>query len=203
MTPRPPDLPSIPEGRPLLVVLSGYSGAGKDAVRDLLMAWELPVHFVVTATTRPRRPEEVEGRDYRFVSEDAFLALERAGDLIEHAIVYGQHKGVPRSEIEGPLAAGRDVIARVDVQGAATLKRLFPEALLIFIAPPSFEEGQRRLESRATESAEERRLRLEESERERQAAADFDHVLVNETGELEATARRVVEIIATEKGRRG
>ena len=113
---RPLDLPEMPTGAPLLVVLSGPSGAGKDAVRDLLRTWQLPAHFAVTATTRPRRPEEVDGVDYRFISEAEFTRLEREGGLLEHAVVYGQRKGVPRAAVAEPLAAGQDVIVRVDVR---------------------------------------------------------------------------------------
>jgi guanylate kinase len=171
-------------------------------VRDLLMAWGLPCHFVVTATTRPQRPGEVNGEDYWFVSEEEFDRMESSGQLIEKAIVYGQRKGVPRSEVLEPLNQGRDVVARVDVQGAMTLRSIIPQALLIFIASPSLEEEQRRLESRATETEEERRIRLATAAVEIAAADRFDHVIVNETGKLEATARRVVELIAGEKRRR-
>jgi guanylate kinase len=181
--------------------LSGPSGAGKDAVRELLMSWRLPVHFVVTATTRPPRPGEVEGVDYRFVSDAEFDRLEREDELIEHAIVYGQRKGVPKSEVLEPLRAGKDVVARVDVQGAATLKRLMPDALLVFITSP-LDETERRLTGRATESDEELKLRIETASSELEASRDFDHVIVNETGQLEATARRIVELIAAEKRRR-
>jgi guanylate kinase len=197
---RPDDLPEIPPGPPLLVVLSGPSGAGKDAVRELLIAWRLPFHFAVTATTRPPRPDEVEGVDYHFVSEAEFDRLEREGGLLEHAIVYGQRKGVPKAEVLTPLAAGKDVIARVDVQGAATLKRLVPEALLIFISLP-VDEAQRRLTERATESEDQLKLRIETAEEEIEAARSFDHVVVNETGQLEATVRRILELIAAEKRR--
>jgi guanylate kinase len=199
----PAGLPSIPNGPPLLVVLSGPSGAGKDAVRDLLMAWKLPVHFVVTATTRPMRPGERNGADYWFVTDAEFDRMEAADELIEKAIVYGQRKGVPRREIVEPLSRGADVIARVDVQGAMTLRGIIPDALLIFIASPSLEEEQRRLDERATESEEERRLRLETAQQEIEAVPYFDHVVVNETGRLESTARRVVELIVQAKQRRG
>ena len=198
----PADLPDIPAGPSLLIVLSSPSGTGKDAVRDLLTAWGLPFHFAVTATTRPRRPREVEGRDYRFLSEAEFDRLEAEGGLIEHALVYGRRYGVPRAEIVEPLAAGRDVLARVDIQGAATLRRLIPDALLIFIAPPSLDEAQRRLQERATEGETDQRLRLDTAAKEMAAAKDFDHVVVNETGRLEETARRVLAIIAAEKRRR-
>jgi guanylate kinase len=198
----PPDLPEIRDGPPMLVVLSGPSGSGKDAVRDLLMAWQLPVHFAVTATTRPKRPGEVDGVDYHFVSDHEFDRLEAEHGLIERAIVYGQRKGVPSAEVVEPLKAGRDVIARVDVQGAETLRHLVPDVLLIFIAPPSIEEEARRLQERNTESEEEARLRVETAAREMEAAKRFDYIVVNETGKLEETARRIVEIIASEKRRR-
>jgi guanylate kinase len=199
----PPDLPQIPPGPPAtLFVLSAPSGAGKDAVRDLLMAWRLPVHFVVTATTRPMRPGEVEGRDYRFVDEPEFQRMVRDGELVEHAVVYGQLKGVPKEAVLGPLEAGRDVVARVDVQGAATLRALVPDAVLIFIAPPSLEEAQRRLAARATDSEADLILRSRTAVAEMEAAKSFNYTVVNETGALEAAARRIVEIMASEKKRR-
>jgi guanylate kinase len=200
---KPADLPAIPSGGPaILFVLSAPSGAGKDAVRDLLMAWDLPVHFVVTATSRPMRPGEVEGRDYYFVSEDEFERMIRDEELAEHAVVYGQYKGVPKTSVLQPLSEGKDVVARVDVQGAATLRRLVPDAILIFIAPPSLEEAQRRLEARDTDSEADRRLRIETAASEMAAAKSFDHIVVNQTGALEETARRIVEIMAAEKAKR-
>jgi guanylate kinase len=192
----------LPEGPALLTVLSGFSGSGKDAVRDLLMAWKLPVHFVVTATNRPMRPGEVEGIDYLFVSDAEFDRMEREGELIEHAIVYGQKKGVPKKQVLEPLAAGCDVLARVDVQGAATLKELIPDAFLIFIAPPSMEEAAKRLTDRDTDSEEQRRIREQTAKDELAASEAFDHIVINETGKLEDTAKRVAELIAEEKRRR-
>jgi guanylate kinase len=198
----PNDLPAFPSAKPILVVLSGPSAAGKDAVRGLLKDWGLPLHFVVTATNRPPRPDEQHGIDYHFLSDAEFERLDAEGGFIEQAIVYGQRKGVPRSEVVDALAAGRDVLARVDVQGAATLKQLYPDALLIFIAPPSTEEGERRLVERATESDEERALRLDTAAAEMATASGFDYVIPNETDRLADTARRVVEIIAAEKAKR-
>jgi guanylate kinase len=198
----PADLPQISPGPPLLIILSGTSSAGKDTIRDQLIAWNLPVHFAVTATTRPPRPGEVDGRDYHFLSEDAFLHLEAENGLIEHAMVYGQHKGVPREEVMEPLAQGKDVLARVDVQGADTLRKIVPEALLIFIAPPTLEEAERRLEGRNTETDEERQTRLDTAAAEMEAAQRFDYVVINETGRVAEAARRVVDIIALEKKRR-
>jgi guanylate kinase len=202
MSERPDDLPELPAEPPLLVVLSGPSGAGKDAVRDLLLEWAPRMHRVVTATTRKPRPGEVEGRDYHFISEETFDELLATGGFIEHAFVYDHRNGVPRIEVEDPIGFGRDAIARVDVQGAATLKRLLPQALLIFVSPGSLEEAARRMKSRGSDTPEEQQRRLETAKREMAAADLFDHVVENHSGELEAAARRVFEILVEEKRRR-
>ena len=202
MSERPDDLPELPAEPPLLVVLSGPSGAGKDAVRDLLLDWAPRMHRVVTATTRKPRPGEVEGRDYHFISEETFDELLATGGFIEHAFVYDHRNGVPRIEVEDPIGFGRDAIARVDVQGAATLKRLLPQALLIFVSPGSLEEAARRMKSRGSDTPEEQQRRLETAKREMAAADLFDHVVENHSGELEAAARRVFEILVEEKRRR-
>lgn len=202
MSERPADLPELPAEPPLLIVLSGPSGAGKDSVRDLLLEWQPAMHRVVTATTRKPRPGEVEGRDYHFVSEETFDQILKTDGFLEHAFVYDHRNGVPRIEIEDPLAFGRDAIARVDVQGAETLRRLVPQALLIFIAPPTVEETARRMQDRGSDTPEEQARRRETAKREMEAAAGFDHVVVNETGRLQETARRVWEIVAAEKRRR-
>lgn len=195
-------MPPLPDGPPLLIIMSAPSGAGKDSIRDLLIAWKLPFHFAVTATTREKRADEIEGVDYHFLTDEEFRRLESEGGLLEKADVYGQRKGVPRVEVLEPLQAGRDVFARVDIQGADTLKRLIPHALMIFIAPPSLEETVRRLDARDTESGEDLQRRIDAARSEMEAAARFDYVVVNETGKLEEAARRVVEIIAAEKGKR-
>jgi len=192
----------MPAEPPLLVILSGPSGAGKDSIRELLLAWEPGMHRVVTATTRGPRPGEVEGRDYHFINEETFDELLSTGGFIEHAFVYDHRNGVPRIEVEDPMAFGRDAIARIDVQGAATLKRLLPQALLIFISPGSVEETARRMQGRGFDTEEEQQRRLDVARSEMAAAAQFDHVVVNATGELEAAARRVHEIMVEEKQRR-
>lgn len=195
-------MPSLPEGPPILIIISAPSGAGKDSIRDLLIAWKLPLHFAVTATTRAKRADEIEGVDYHFLTKEEFSRLESEGGLLENANVYGQRKGVPVAEVVAPLQGGRDVLARVDIQGADTLKRLIPDALMIFIAPPSLEETVRRLDARDTESGEDLQRRIDAARSEMEAASRFDYVVVNETGKLEEAARRVVEIIAAEKGKR-
>lgn len=128
--------------------------------------------------------------------------MEREDQLIEHATVYSRKYGVPRSQIIDALQKGQNVVCRVDVQGARTLKRLVPDALLIFIAPPSLEEAQRRLLNRATDSQPDQQLRIDTAASEMEAAKDFDYVVVNETGQLEAAVRRIFEIIAAEKATR-
>jgi guanylate kinase len=202
MSERPEDLPELPAEPPLLIVLSGPSGAGKDSVRELILAWEPKMHRVVTATTRKPRPGEVEGRDYHFIDEETFDHLLATDGFFEHAFVYDHRNGVPRIEIEDPLAFGRDAIARIDVQGAATLKKLLPHALLIFISPGSIEETARRMQGRGADSEEEQQQRIEVARQEMEAAKSFDHVVENHTGELEATAREVHEVILEEKRRR-
>lgn len=198
----PPAKAPRPRARGRLFLLSGPSASGKDSVRDLLMAWGLSLHFAVTATDRRPREGEVDGVHYHFMETEAFERLEREGGLIEHAIVYEQHKGVPRSEVEVPLANGQDVLARVDIQGAATLKRLYPDAVVIFIAPPSLAEASRRLGDRDSETPEQVRLRRETAIAEMKAAEGADYRVVNTTGQLEATARRIAEIIEEERRRR-
>jgi len=144
------------EPTPLLVVVSGPSGVGKDATLERMEELGYPFHFVVTATTRPRRSNEVEGVDYHFVSEQEFAEMLEKNELLEHAIVYGQHKGIPKQQVREALASGKDVIMRIDVQGAATIRELVPEAVFIFLTASSEEELVRRLEE--TQDRDTRRL---------------------------------------------
>jgi len=179
---------------PKLFVLSGPSGAGKDSVLTRLKERELPLHFVVTVTTRPPRPGEVDGREYHFVSEDRFRELRDKGELVEWAEVYGHFYGVPRWEIEEGRSRGKDVIVKVDVQGAAALKRLYPEAILIFLTTPSFEELAERLRQRRTETPFDLDLRLKTAFEEMKRRDFFDYNIVNSqldkaVDELEAIIR--------------
>jgi guanylate kinase len=127
--------------QPLLVVISGPSGAGKDSVLHLLSERHLPFHFVVTATTRPKRPGEVDGVDYHFIDHDEFSKMIEQDELLEYALVYSDYKGIPKSQVRQALASGKDVVMRIDVQGAQTIRNLCPDAVLIFLSTPTAEES--------------------------------------------------------------
>ena len=183
----------------LLVVISGPSGAGKDSVLARMKEEPRPYHFAVTATTRPRRAHESNGRDYIFVSRDEFRRMIAHDELLEWADVYGELYGVPRAQVTEAQALGLDVIVKIDVQGAATIRRLAPDAVLVFIAPPTADELARRLRSRMTESHESLEIRLGTAEKEMGDSAWFDYVVVNESGELDDTVGRVIDIITHER----
>ena len=157
--------------------------------------------FAVTATTRPMRAGEVDGRDYVFLSTKRFAAMLAEDGFLEHAEVYGNRYGVPRQGVRAALAAGRDVIVKIDVQGAATIRRIAPDALLIFLAAPSAEELERRLRARKTDSPEQLAVRIETAQHETQQAGWFDLTIVNETGAVGQTVARIVEAIEEEHRR--
>jgi guanylate kinase len=191
-----------PAAGPLLIVISGPSGVGKDSVLERLRERGLPFHYTVTATTRPRRevkPEE--HRFLRFLSEAEFDELLASDGLLEHAEVYGYHYGVPKAPLREALARGQDVIVRVDVQGAATIKRLVPPALLVFLAPPSVEELAERIHKRGLDDPEVVRRRLDKAAAELERQAAFDHVVVNENDRLDHTVDEVLAIIEEERRR--
>jgi guanylate kinase len=186
---------------PLLVVISGPSGVGKDSVLHGLEKRRLPMHFVVTATTRPRRPEETHGQDYFFVSKDEFAQMIENEELIEYAIVYNDYKGIPKQQVREALASGQDVVMRVDVQGAATVRKLAPEAVLIFLTTESEESLVKRLMARQTESEGNLSLRITTARQELKRAVEFDYVIVNSDGHLDKTIDTVVAIIQAEHHR--
>lgn len=186
---------------PLLVVLSGPSGVGKDAVMTRMKERGISMHYTVTATTRPRRPTEVHGRDYFFLSTEEFQHLITQGELLEWALVYGDYKGIPKQQVREALARNEDVMMRIDVQGARTIRRLAPEALLIFLAPPSMDELARRLRQRRTEGEEELERRLEAARKEMEAFSIFDYLVVNYEGRLDETVDRILAILRAEKMR--
>ena len=187
------------ESSPLLVIISGPSGVGKDATLKRMEEMGYPFHFVVTATTRPRRPNEVEGVDYHFVSEWEFAGMLEKDELLEHAIVYGQHKGIPKQQVREALESGRDVIMRIDVQGAATIRRLVPEAIFIFLTASSEEELIRRLKKRRTETSEGLKRRIATARDEMKRLDAFDYVVVNRDGHLNETVETIAAIITAEK----
>ncbi len=183
---------------PLLIVISGPAGVGKDSVLRRMKELGYPFHFVVTATDRPPRPGEVHGVDYFFLSTEEFLRLEREGELLEHAVVYGEHKGVPKQQVRDAFASGKDVIMRVDVQGAATIRRLAPEAVLIFLTAESKDELVRRLRERGTETPEKLAERVGKIEWEMSRMQEFDYVVVNREGELDRTVAQIAAIVEAE-----
>ncbi len=185
----------------LVVVISGPSGVGNDATVRRMKELGLPFHFVVTATTRPRRPGEIDGVDYHFLSHEQFQDLLDQDELLEHAIVYGEHKGIPKEQVRRALASGLDVIMRLDVQGATTIRRLMPDAVLIFLVPSSEEELIRRLEQRKTETPEGLATRIATAKQEMQRLHEFDYVVVNSDCHLDETVEQIRAIIIAEKCR--
>ncbi len=183
---------------PLLVVISGPSGVGKDSVVHCLKECGYPFHFVVTATSRPPRAGEVHGVDYFFVSEREFERLIVADELIEHALVYGQYKGVPKQQVREALASGKDVLMRLDVQGAATVRQLAPEAVLIFLSPSSEEELVARLRQRQGDTEAQLAHRIQMIREEMRCLPLFDYVVVNRDGKLDAAAEQVAMIMQVE-----
>ena len=188
---------------PLLVVLSGPSGVGKDAALNELRKLNRPWHFVVTATTRSIRPGETDGVDYIFLDEPTFSDMMDRNEFVECAQVYGRWYGVPRSQVTTGLEAGKDVILKIDVQGAATVRKMAPNALFIFMVPGSFEELQDRLAQRMTESTPEMELRLKTAADELRQAAEFDRQVVNSKDKLSQAVSDIDATIAAEKRRTG
>jgi len=186
---------------PLLVVLSGPSGAGKDALLARLRERGRPYHFVVTATTRPPRPGERDGVDYIFLTEEAFRERLERGGFLEYARVYGFWYGVPRDQVARALEEGKDVVLKVDVQGARTIKGLAPEAVFIFLVPPSVEELERRLRQRKTEDPSALALRLATAQEELAHLPMFDYLVLNPDGALDEAVAHVEAIITAERCR--
>jgi guanylate kinase len=187
--------------RPLLVVLSGPSGAGKDAVLDELARRGHTFHRVITCTTRPPRENERHGVDYYFLTRKEFDLLERNGGLLEHATVYGERYGVPRQQVLDMLERGLDVYVRTDVQGAAAIKRAMPQAVRVFIAPSSLDEIEVRIRARNSDDEARIQRRLDTARSEMARSAEFEHVITNEPGMLDATVDHLIEILEVERAR--
>ena len=187
--------------RPLLIVLSGPSGVGKDAALKRMKERGLPFAFVTTVTTRPKRPGEVHGKDYFFISLEEYQELLERDEFLEHAEVYGNYYGVPKEQVRQALARGEDVILRIDVQGAATIKKIVPDALFIFLAASSMQELMERLVARKTETGIDLERRKETARKEMEALPMFDYVVVNRDDALDEAVDQIMCIIRAEKCR--
>lgn len=191
----------LPEPQPLLIVISGPSGVGKDSAIQRMKKRRMPFHFVVTATTRLPRPGEKDGEDYWFISKDRFAEMIDQGELLEYAIVYNDYKGIPKSQVREALSSGQDVVMRVDVQGAATVRKLCPDALLIFLTTQDEAELVKRLRSRKTETPEGINLRIATARQETRRIGEFDYVVLNRESRLDEAVDAVEAIIKAEKQR--
>jgi len=187
--------------QPLLVIISGPSGVGKDATLDIMKKVGLPYHYVVTATTRSKRPGEKDGIDYWFISENKFQQMVKKNQFLEWAKVYGNYYGVPKREIKDALKKGLDVVVKVDVQGAATIKRIIPDALFVFLMPPSTEELANRLQQRYGLSSAELKVRLGKAHEEMESLPIFDDIITSYTDNLALTADEVNAAVTAAKSR--
>jgi len=190
-----------PDPQPLLIVISGPSGVGKDTVIQRMKERNLPIHFVVTASTRPPRPNEVHGRDYFFYTNDEFAEMIEKGELLEYAIVYNDYKGIPKAQVSDALDSGKDVVMRLDVQGATTIRRLCPDALLIFLTVQGEDEMVDRLKNRKTETPEGLKLRIATARQEMTRVDSFDYVVINHEHQLDETVDTIISIIVAEHHR--
>lgn len=186
---------------PMLIVISGPSGVGKDAVLNEMKARLLPFHFVVTTTSRKPRPGEVEGVDYNFVDMDVFKEMIAKNELIEFALVYQDYKGIPREQVRRALLSGKDVVMRLDVQGARRIRDLFPEAVLIFLVPSDAKEWYQRLVDRKTETPESLKIRIDTALSELEQLDIFDYVVVNAQSRLQKAVDDIEAIIKVEHSR--
>ena len=168
-----------------------------------MKASNMPYHFAVTATARPKRDNEVDGVDYIFVTRDEFQSMIRNDELLEWAEVYGNPYGVPKSPVREALSRGQDVILKIDVQGGDNIRRLLPGAVYVFLAPPDMAELEHRLRRRRTESTETLKVRLETAAKEMEEAEKYDHVVVNRSGRLDEAVEEINSIIRRERARPG
>jgi guanylate kinase len=192
-------LASAAKRRGILFVMTGASGVGKGSLRAAAADALEGVAYSISATTRPRRPSERDGVDYHFVSHPAFAEMVRTGGLLEHAEYVGDRYGTPAAPVDAALAAGRDVLLEIELVGARQVKQARPEAVMLFVAPPSLEELERRLRGRGTDSEAKIQLRLERAREEMMALREFDYVIVND--ELERAATLLRAILLAERAR--
>lgn len=195
------DLYSRVRTEPLLIVISGPSGVGKDSVIKEMKERDLPFHFVVTATTRPRRQAEIQGEDYFFVSSENFTQMIENDELLEYAVVYGDYKGIPKEQVRQALASEKNVIMRIDVQGAATIRQISPQALLIFLTTQNEGEMIKRLKQRKTETTDGLNKRIETAREELKRVHEFDYVVINKDCHLDEAVDTILAIIRAEHHR--
>src|SRR3990172_889967 len=195
-----PSVSSQPS-RPLLFILSGPSGVGKDAVLARMKNSDYSLKFITTLTTRPRRAKEREDIDYRFVSVERFKMMLERNELLESATVYGNWYGVPKDAVRQALAQGYDVMLKVDIQGVVNIKKIVPQAVTIFLSPGSLKELEARLKRRRSESAFDLARRLEVAANEMKEASRFDYVVVNKEREIERAVEDIKAIITAEKSK--
>ena len=188
---------------PMLVIISGPSGVGKDTIIEALQrrGHRPEYHYVVTCTTRARRPNEIDGVSYNFLSPNEFTKLRDSGELLEANEVHGNWYGTPRAGVREALAGGQHAILKIDVQGARVVKGCVPEALLVFVVPPSFDTLVEHLKARRTESAEQLELRQRNAAIELARKDDYDYAVVNEEGRVDVTAEKIERIIEQEERR--
>ncbi len=186
---------NVKEKQPILLILSGPSGVGKDAVLSRMRELKEPYHYTVTSTTRSKRDGETEGKDYIFISQNEFKKQIELGGFLEWAEVYGNYYGVPRDQVKSALKTGSDVIIKIDVQGAQTIKKLAPMALYIFLAPPDTDQLEKRLTERMTESPESLTLRVKTAAEEMKSANWFDHIVINHENQLDSAVSEIQNIV--------
>jgi guanylate kinase len=195
------DSPGELQSSPLLVVLSGPSGTGKDAILSRMKKSGYPAQFITTVTTRPKRAREKDGLDYHFIPPERFQEMLEGNQFLEHAEVYGNRYGVPKAPVREALEGGQDVILKVDTQGAATIKKLVPQAVFIFVVPPSMEELTQRLRGRRTESDFDCDLRLKTAAAEMEQLPFFDYVVVSQQDKIDLAVLAIEAIVIAEKHR--
>tara|TARA_Y100000588_G_scaffold107299_1_gene117496 strand:+ start:1445 stop:2071 length:627 start_codon:yes stop_codon:yes gene_type:complete len=187
--------------RNLFVVISGPSGVGKDAIFAHMKYLRRPYHFAVTCTTRPRRPNEIDGVDYIFVTKEKFSEMVDQQEFLEYATVYGNSYGVPRGPLTAAIKNKQDIVIKTDVQGAATLKKLVPNGTFVMLLPPNEDILRKRLTQRGTETLTELQSRLSQALSELQESPIFTHTLVNIEGDVPTTVMQLENILTAERAR--
>ena len=183
----------------ILIVVSAPAGCGKDTILAEALAANGNLFYSVSATSRAMRPGETDGVSYHFRTREQFEKMIADGELLEYTEYCGNYYGTPKKAVEDMLAAGKDVILKIEVEGAANVKRIFPDCMMVFILPPSFEELNRRLHKRGTEDEETILRRIETAKRELTYAENYDYLIVN--GELSEAVNDFLAAVSAEKNR--